>query len=185
MSHTIVRSTESPRVGSEPSSGTPAQQFSICPGRSVKERILTHRDWRKLRTGRFCMPGARVTRSRSFAPCSPIVYQELRRPWHTGTWQANVPATPSRRRRSSTKPIFGSWTAAASADPVSAHPFAFRIVVVDGTGLFQFEGGPLRQLQPGSYVSAPPNAKHVLGCKAGGRECLFFVTFSPAPAPPK
>lgn len=70
-------------------------------------------------------------------------------------------------------------------DPVSTHPFAFRIVVVDGTGLFQFDGGPLRQLQPGSYVSAPPNAKHVLGCKAGGRECLFFVTFSPAPAPPK
>jgi hypothetical protein len=70
-------------------------------------------------------------------------------------------------------------------DPVSTHTFGFRIVVVDGTGLFQFEGGPLRELKPGAYLSAPPNMKHVLGCKASGKDCLFFVTFSPAPAPPK
>jgi hypothetical protein len=70
-------------------------------------------------------------------------------------------------------------------DPVSTHPFGFRIVVVDGTGLFQFEGGPLRELRPGAYLSAPPNTKHVLGCKAGGKRCLFFVTYSPAPVPPK
>lgn len=71
------------------------------------------------------------------------------------------------------------------ADPVSTHPFGFRIIVVDGTALFQFEGGPLRELKPGGYLSAPPNTKHVLGCKAGGKRCLFFVTYSPAPAPPK
>ena len=70
-------------------------------------------------------------------------------------------------------------------DPVSTHPFGFRIVVVEGTGLFQFEGGPVRELKPGAYVSAPPAAKHVLGCKAGGTRCLFFVAFSPAPTAAK
>ncbi len=69
--------------------------------------------------------------------------------------------------------------------PVSTHPFGFRIMVLDGAGLFQFEGGSLRELKPGAYLSAPPNVKHVLGCKAGGRDCVFFVTFSPAPVPPK
>ena len=67
------------------------------------------------------------------------------------------------------------------SEPVSTHPFGFRIIVVEGTGLFQFEGGPLKELKPGAYVAAPPNAKHVLGCKEGLKPCLFFVTFSPAP----
>jgi hypothetical protein len=40
-------------------------------------------------------------------------------------------------------------------DLVSTHPFGFRIVVVEGTGLFHFDGGPLRELKPGAYLSAP------------------------------
>ena len=70
-------------------------------------------------------------------------------------------------------------------ETTSTHPFAVRIAVLDGTVLFQFEGGEAKELKAGAYIVAPANARHYLGCKAGGRECVMFAVFSPDPAPPK
>jgi glyoxylate utilization-related uncharacterized protein len=72
-----------------------------------------------------------------------------------------------------------------STEPVSVHPFGVRIVVVAGTLLFQFAGGETKELQAGSYIYAPPGAKHALACKAGGPECVMFAVFTPPPGAKK
>ncbi len=86
----------------------------------------------------------------------------------------------------STADAFIRWPAGAmeggKAEPASTHPFSVRIAVIEGTLLFQFEGGEAKELKAGSYIFAPAAVKHYLGCKAGGRECVMFAVFAPDPS---
>jgi len=89
----------------------------------------------------------------------------------------------------STADAFIRWPAGVfeggKPETTSTHPFGVRIAVLDGTVLFQFDGGEAKELKAGAYIVAPAGARHYLGCKAGGRECVMFAVFSPDPAPPK
>jgi quercetin dioxygenase-like cupin family protein len=40
------------------------------------------------------------------------------------------------------------------------HPLGQTLIVTDGSGLAQREGGPIEQIRPGDVVWFPPNEKH-------------------------
>jgi mannose-6-phosphate isomerase-like protein (cupin superfamily) len=60
--------------------------------------------------------------------------------------------------------------------PVYTHPFAFRLVVLQGTAVLDLDGDA-RELAAGGYAALPANVKHRLSCKAGA-DCLFFIVYT-------
>jgi hypothetical protein len=60
------------------------------------------------------------------------------------------------------------------------HSHLVRVVVVQGTLTIEPEGQAARDLGAGSYFVDPANSRHRTGCKAGGTECVFFITQSAA-----
>jgi quercetin dioxygenase-like cupin family protein len=56
-----------------------------------------------------------------------------------------------------------------------SHTNLTRVVLVEGTITFTFEGSPAKELTPKSYVSVPGGVKHAATCKAGA-DCVYFET---------
>ena len=47
------------------------------------------------------------------------------------------------------------------------HPLGQTLIVTDGLGLAQREGGPVEEIRPGDVIWFPPNEKHWHGASAG------------------
>ena len=62
---------------------------------------------------------------------------------------------------------------AGQMHPLHTHTSEVKAVVVSGTFLLGPEGGPEKQLAPGSYFVVPGGFKHTSGCAAGA-PCLLF-----------
>ncbi len=60
-------------------------------------------------------------------------------------------------------------------------PILSRIVAIPVRG----GGGFKNRIEKyeGIYIVPPAHARHYLGCKAGGPECVMFAVFSPDPTP--
>ena len=54
------------------------------------------------------------------------------------------------------------------------HSADLRTVVISGAFWYAAEGGPVKQLGPGSYLMIPGGVKHTSGCTDAG-ECMFFM----------
>jgi len=77
--------------------------------------------------------------------------------WFTGTVRIDPLFTaPAPARAAGAKVTFepGARTA------WHTHPLGQTLVVTDGTGLAQREGGPVEEIRPGDLVWFPPNEKH-------------------------
>ena len=53
------------------------------------------------------------------------------------------------------------------------HTNAQKVVAISGTIEFKLDGGEMKELTAGSYVSLPAKMKHHTVCKAGA-DCVFF-----------
>jgi hypothetical protein len=62
---------------------------------------------------------------------------------------------------------------AGFAVPLHTHKYDLRAAVVSGTMVETPEGGPAKELGPGSYFFIPGGLKHSTACKAGS-ECIVF-----------
>jgi len=83
--------------------------------------------------------------------------------WFTGTVRIDPLFTaPAPARAAGAKVTFepGARTA------WHTHPLGQTLIVTDGLGLVQRDGGPIEEIRPGDVVWFPPNEKHWHGASA-------------------
>ena len=59
--------------------------------------------------------------------------------------------------------------------PTHTHTYDFKAVILAGTLVIAMDGGPSKELGPGSYafVAGGPGHPHIIDCKAGAA-CVYF-----------
>ena len=68
---------------------------------------------------------------------------------------------------------FNRWPAGTEV-PLHWHTHDNRGTVISGTLSISMDGGPAKEVGPGSYLFVPGGVKHATACKAGA-DCVFYA----------
>jgi len=107
-------------------------------------------------------------------PAAEISWQDT--PGLKGGKNAALWTAPDKSSRDAFGRFPGGFIEGNDPKPVHAHPFGFKLVVLEGTLVVTVEGDPSKELGSRSYGYVPPNVKHCVICKTGA-DCVFFITY--------